>query len=273
MAEIITLGGAQPVDDSEALVVSHLARELPHSYLLYPNLEIRERHGQYGQHYGQPYEYDLIVVAPHAVYVVEIKRWLGRITGGDHSWELSSGVIKPNPLRLANHKARVLKGHLIRHSLGLKQEVWIEACVAIADAKTVLNLTGAAGERTFRYQDLPAFLQDPSRLHPPYGVIVPNGIVGHVKPIRDAIEQEESVRARGKVPRRVGHYEVVEMIDSTSLVTDYLARNVYLGDMPTRLRIYDFSQYSSAEQRDDRINRIKRDALALQSIGAHPNLV
>ncbi len=273
MAEIITLGGAQPVDDSEALVVSHIARELPHAYLLYPNLEIRERHGQYGQHYGQPYEYDLIVVAPHAVYVVEIKRWLGRITGGDHSWELSSGVIKPNPLRLANHKARVLKGHLIRHSLGLKQEVWIEACVAIADAKTVLNLTGAAGERTFRYQDLPAFLQDPSRLHPPYGVIVPNGIVGHVKPIRDAVEQEESVRARGKVPRRVGHYEVVEMIDSTSLVTDYLARNVYLGDMPTRLRIYDFSQYSSAEQRDDRINRIKRDALALQSIGAHPNLV
>jgi len=53
MAEIITLGGAQPVDDSEALVVSHLARELPHAYLLYPNLEIRERHGQYGQHYGQ----------------------------------------------------------------------------------------------------------------------------------------------------------------------------------------------------------------------------
>src|SRR5688572_956825 len=150
MAQLINLSGAQPVNEGEALVVNHLSKTLPDNYLLYPNVEITEP-------YRQPFEYDVIVVAPHAVYVVEVKWWLNQITGGDYWWQLSSGVSKPNPLRLTNHKGKILRDRLMRCSLSLKN-VWIEACVAIADAYTELQLTDAAATRTFLYTDLPRFL-------------------------------------------------------------------------------------------------------------------
>src|SRR5258708_37061824 len=98
MAQLINLGGVQPVDEGEALVVQYLANVLPSMYLLYPNLEVTEP----GR---QPYEYDLVVVAPHAVYVVEIKRWLGQISGGGLKWLFSHGQEKEKPLRLTKPKA------------------------------------------------------------------------------------------------------------------------------------------------------------------------
>src|SRR5687767_5530020 len=116
MARLISLGGAHPVDEGEALVVGHLSKILPDDFLLYPNIEITEPH-------RQPFEYDLVVVAPHAIYVIEIKRWTKRIVGGDHIWQLASGITKPNPLRLTNNKARVLRSKLTNFSLSLK-DVW-----------------------------------------------------------------------------------------------------------------------------------------------------
>ena len=79
MAKLVPLPGGRPVDEGEALVVNHLRDTIPDTYTLIPNAEIAEP--------GRPpFEYDLIVVAPHAVYVVEVKRWRGGIRGDDHTW-------------------------------------------------------------------------------------------------------------------------------------------------------------------------------------------
>ena len=79
MAKLIQLPVARPADEGEALVIQHLRTALPDTYTLIPNVEIVER--------GRPaFEYDLIVIAPHAVYVVEVKRWRGGIRGDDYTW-------------------------------------------------------------------------------------------------------------------------------------------------------------------------------------------
>src|SRR6266567_1816633 len=264
MAQLVNLGGVQPADEGEALVVQHLANILPSNYLLYPNLEIAEP----GR---QPYEYDLVVVAPHAIYVVEIKRWLVQIRGGDFMWHLSSGKEKTNPLRLTNHKARVLKGRLVQYSASL-QHVWVEACVVIADEKTQLQLIGAVAKRTFLYTDVAKFLQDPSLLYTGGRVILLNALLPYRNTVRDAIEQE--CRIRTHAPHQIEHYTVVETLERTDLTDEYLVQNNLLPNSPTiRLRLYSFTPYIAPIQRDDLLNRIKRDALALQSIGHHPNLL
>ena len=252
------------MDEGETLVISHLQRALPDHYLLYPNIEITEPE-------RPPFEYDLMVVAPHAVYVVEVKRWLGKITGGDITWTLSSGTTRPNPLQSANFKARVLKGRLLRLNPAL-QPVWVQACVAIADDKTALQLTGAAAERTFLYPDLPAFLMDPARLTPTGRPILPN-LIAHLRSdIRDAIEQE--ARARSHVPLRFGHYEVTDTLSRTELTDEYVARNVHLQhSAPVRLRVFADPPYVSQGEREARRQRIQRDAEALMALGPHPNLV
>jgi len=264
MAQLINLGGVQPIDEGEALVVQHLANVLPSNYLLYPNLEI----ATVGR---QPYEYDLIVVAPHAIYVVEIKRWLVQISGGDYIWHLSSGKEKANPLRLTNHKARVLKGRLVQYSASL-QHVWVEACVVIADEKTQLQLTGAVAKHTFLYPEVAKFLQDPSLLFAGGRSLASDALLPYRNTVRDAIEQE--CRIRTHAPQQIDHYTVVETLERTDLTDEYLVQNNLLPNSPTiRLRLYAFTPYLSPIQRDNLLNRIKRDALALQSIGHHPNLL
>ena len=67
MAEIIEIpGGEGPVNEGERRVIAALLAELPASYLVAPNVEILETS-------GQRFEYDAIIVAPHAVYVIETK--------------------------------------------------------------------------------------------------------------------------------------------------------------------------------------------------------
>src|SRR5688572_3253240 len=105
MAKLINLSGARPANEGEALVVSYLVDKLPGTYTIIPNVEIIQRG-------SSPFEYDIIVIAPHAVYVVEVKRWLGGIQGDDYSWLVAGIHHRPNPWLTANNKSRVLKSAL-----------------------------------------------------------------------------------------------------------------------------------------------------------------
>jgi hypothetical protein len=180
-AKLILLSGASPQDEGEALVVNYLREHLPSTYTIIPNAEIAEP--------GRPpFEYDLIVVAPHAVYVVETKRWRGGIGGDDNTWLVDGRHRRQNPLPTANNKARVLKSQIQRRRPDC-DPLWIEAVVTIADDEGQLNLRGSCRERVFRYTDLPAFLTDPAVL---------NDRATDLRAKRDAIEQAIQVAARGR---------------------------------------------------------------------------
>ena len=102
MAKLAQLAAGSPVDEGESVVINHLQDHLPNTYTLIPNAEIAKR--------GRPpFEYDLIVVGPHAVYVVEVKRWRGGIRGDDYTWIVAGRHHRQNPWPTANNKARVLK--------------------------------------------------------------------------------------------------------------------------------------------------------------------
>ena len=89
MARLLPLG-TTPVNEGERLVVDFLRHALPDTYTLVANVEIA--------HQGRPpYDFDLIVLAPHALYVVEIKQWRGGIRGDDTLWTVGGGARRPNP--------------------------------------------------------------------------------------------------------------------------------------------------------------------------------
>jgi len=70
-----------PENDSEREAIASLAEHLPDDYILFHNLEL-------GAPSGLPYEYDIIVIAPHAVYTLEVKGYRGQIQGNAQEWEL-----------------------------------------------------------------------------------------------------------------------------------------------------------------------------------------
>lgn len=259
MAKPLIIAGAQPADFGEMVVVNYLRSQLPDTYTLIPNVEIAER--------GRPpFEYDLIVVGPHAVYVVEVKRWRGGIRGDDYTWVVAGRHRRQNPWPTANNKARVLKSQIERRQPACGA-VWVEAVVAIADEAGDLDLRGNCRERVFRYIDLPAFLTDATMLE---------GKAGDLRPLRAYIESaiQEAARGRSTGPLRFGDYQVSETLARRDRVAEYLAHSTLIpGEGQVRLRVFTYDPYLPQDELERLRAAICREAEALQAIGSHPNLI
>src|SRR5438093_13459659 len=105
MARLVELRGNDgPINEGERRVVAARLQGLPDGYWIDPNVEIAEPG-------GQRFEYDAIVITPHAVFVVEIKDWHGHIVGDEREW-LVNGVSRRAPLPATERKAKVLKSKL-----------------------------------------------------------------------------------------------------------------------------------------------------------------
>jgi serine/threonine protein kinase len=259
MAKLMTPSGGRPAELGEAKVVDFLRNTLPETYTLFPNLEIAEK--------GKPpFEYDLIVVAPHAVYVVEIKNWRGGIRGDDNTWLVNGRHPRPNPWPTANNKARVLKSRIqeLQPSCG---RVWVDAVIAIADDQGVLQLSGALNQRVFRFNDLPAYLTDQALLP---------GKATEVRPLRAYLEKAIQQASHARMPKTLtfGNFAVVETLVQTDTVAEYLARNTLLPTTPVvRVRVFPYDPYLPPDDLRLREQIIRREAEALLHIGDHPNLI
>lgn len=259
MAKLLNWGG-NPVNDGERLVINYLQQQLPNTYTLIPNVEIQEE--------GRPpYDYDCIVLAPHALYVVEIKQWRGGIEGDDHTWYIGHRRIsRPNPYGTTNNKARVLKSQLSNQQPAIGT-FWVQAVIAIADNQVSLNIRGNARDYVRQYTDLPALLQDSSAIP---------GHAANLRPYRGPIENslQHICRGRQPGPRRFGPYIVKETLSRRDNISEYLAQHEFQREARVvRLRVFSYDPYQTEEQRTRQLEVIRREVESLQQIGGHPNLI
>ena len=230
----------------------YLREALPDTYTLVP---------QRGDHRTRrpAFEYDLIVVAPHAIYAVEVKRWRGGIRGDDDTWLVGGQHHRPNPWLTVNNKARVLKSQIQRRQPACA-DVWAEAAVTIAEGapeEVELNLPGRCRERVFRYTELPAFLTDREAL---------GDKAGDWRPQRLYLEKavQETRSGRSERPLAFGPYQVLETLARHNRDAEYLARNVHLrGDKRVRLRVFSYDPYLPPDELAQRYGIICRESEAL----------
>ena len=113
----------KPAHKSEADGIRFLAKHLPSKWHLYSNVEIAR-----GRRAASTFEHDVIAIAPHAVFCIELKSYRGRVEGNRDRWELQDGRFVPAPLGLNAHKARALKGLITAHHRDLKH-VWVQSII------------------------------------------------------------------------------------------------------------------------------------------------
>ncbi|WP_235015726.1 protein kinase [Aquimarina sp. AU58] len=116
------------VNAGEKRLLDYLHVNLPDNYYLIPNVEVASTNPRNNR--TQFWEYDLIVVAPHAIYNVENKDWKGRIEGADDYWYVNDRQ-KPNPLKTNRQKTAILASKLkeANRSYG---KAWIDNMVTLS---------------------------------------------------------------------------------------------------------------------------------------------
>ncbi len=99
MAKIIPIG--QPVNDSELLAIAHLRDRLPDTYTILHNLEIIQG--------GQIFEIDLVILAPHCIFVVDVKGTRGLIDIYGSKWYPEGRQPYHSPLAKLRQHAKTLR--------------------------------------------------------------------------------------------------------------------------------------------------------------------
>ncbi len=259
MAWLIDIPGAEPVNEGERVLVQALLQGLPDGYWIAANVELSEPNG------GQLFEYDAVVIAPHAVYAIEIKDWNGVIVGDHREW-LVNGRSRKAPQLAIERKARILKSKLVSRAPALAR-VWVEPAVVLVGTTERLELT-PEGRRGIHTRDsLIKFICDPGAVQQRTDSIAELGA-----PIRSAITGQLRRRSR---PLIFGSYEVIERLDQSRDEALYRAHHLYLPDAPqVLLRVVSPSAYSlSEQQRRQRFEELSREAELLLKMGSHPNIV
>jgi len=253
--------GSIPVNQGEAVAISYLEANLPSNYTIYPNKELNQNN-------GTPLECDAIVIAPHAVYIIEIKDWHGKIIGNDSIWKLGTSE-RPSPVKSLNYKAKVLKGLLTQGSL-INKNVWVEGLIVINDKQTILNLTGASQKQTFFLHKVTEYLQSPARLLSPTPIAqnaIGSLLIG-IKQIISGMPEWDGPR------KNYNQYRVKETISVEDNYSELIAENSLASGLPpVRLRVFEYSPYLPKKELESRLYKIKNEFNLLQTIGSHPNLL
>jgi serine/threonine protein kinase len=250
-ANFIPVG--ESAHDAERQALRYLVEGLSSDYTVYGNTWLVERTGVI-------YELDAVVVAPHAVFVVEIKSYRGKIEGTDHDWYVPHPV--PSPLRLNRVTAQVLKSQLKRESFRAGQ-LWVEGLVFLSATNDVGVRGPASKDRIHTRKTILTALQDRALVE---RLSSRTSLAPTSAAEQDLLRVLTGVPAGTKPVRRVREYEIVETLSHHDTYTELLGRNT-LSSAERILRIYSVPQLATDAQRARIEDRARWEAQVLGRLG------
>lgn len=261
MAKVIAIG--QPVNDAERLAIAHLRNCLSDSYIILHNFEITRD--------GDKWEIDLAVLAPHAVYLVDVKGTRGVIDVYGPKWYPEGRTPYPSPLAKLRSHARTLKG-IITGSQPTRQDlqgIYVDAAVVLTAPDAYLSDRDGRDERSVTtLKKSGAFFQNTARIPAQYSKSIPALHAMVVKAIQGVARPRSG-------PLRFGNWEVQERLGGTDDYTEYRAFNTFAGARSgtALIRVYQADPYAPVEERAARRNLIATAYRALSRLPGHPNIV
>lgn len=260
---------SNPINESERKAIRVLAKNLPEDWYILHNLEVPNWR-------SRSYEFDMVVVAPWAVYAIEVKGWYGRIRGDRLQWQfVESGETIKSPLFLASQKARILAGWLRKQRLNLGR-IPVEWFLIMTNERSRVRLLDREyGWRVMHLDEAARFMKAPERLSLKRG-----DLRLYMQRVAESI-QGKALPATGK--KKIGDFVILSdaeakqlfgKIEENELYITYLAYKEALGRSERFiLKVYNMDIYASSQRREKQRRRIKRDAQALYRLQDHPNIV
>ena len=255
---------ATVVNAGEKRLLDYLKAKLPDTYTLVPNVEIASTNPRNQR--TQYWEYDLLVVAPHAIYNLENKDWKGRIEGDDNYWYLNDRQ-RPNPLKTGRQKTAVLASKLKEHDRGWGR-AWVQNMVTLSYPNTYApSLWQEAGKLTFALDaKLVTYLTDPHQVGKSE-----NDIASIQHDIVEFLVGNQSKKQPNEKREVVGR-EIIEVLQQEPHFTEYLTKpKGVTSSVKHRVKEYSLQVSGlSAEALKTREEAIKNQYQALHKLKAKP---
>lgn len=220
---------------------------------------------------SRSYEIDAIAIGKHCIYLIELKAWEGEIRGDLQDWYVLKGgreTYHPNPYRLAETKAKVLKS-LLQARLKKVEVPWVEPLVYLHGADVKLRMdepsrkgivVGDAIGHALTHRDYPG--------KPAYSGAVIN------RPLMEAIKrgiQGIGLKASEK-NNRVGEYRILGQLEDGDLYQDLLVQRPDLGgkEIQYRLRVFPAELEPEGLRREQLERAAVREERTLREVSGHP---
>lgn len=246
-----------PENDSEARAIKRFAKDLPNDCFVFHNFEVATGR-------GLPYEFDIAVLTPYALYHVEVKGYHGEIRGNPMQWFFENGGVFPSPIPLANKKTKILAGKLRQYSRRL-DDVFVETLILLTEDRARAKLNDDQAGRVVHLRDAIDRLNNPQSL--PVDT-------GNVAALADLVCEALFTTRPAKKVQRIGLYDIVSKLDQDDRFTVFLARHRFIQTQPlTVLKVYHLDVYATADEKQYRIREIFHSHDAMRILGLHPNLV
>lgn len=259
MAKVIAIG--QPANAAEREAIAHLRDHLPDSFTLLHNFELRVG--------NQTFEIDLALLAPHAVYLVDVKSTAGEIHVHAGKWFPEGRPPFASPLAKLRQHARAAKGLLVGSPERPEMKrVYVDAVVLLTAPDALLNDPASVDSpAVVPLSRSAAFFQDPGRL-PEQFQPAPD-----LRPLQRRILQTLQGGARPPANRDLyGDWRIEERLGGTAFYTEYRAYNRFAGPAAGRvsLRVYEADPYLPDTEREKQAKRIATAYTALSRLSPHP---
>ncbi len=241
MAEIIRVG--EPANDIERDIISYLNGHLSDSYTLIHNLELQSN--------GGVYEIDLVIIAPHSVFVVDIKGTAGRVEIIEPNWYPENRQSFPSPVKKLRSHAKALKSLIVSSNPSRRKalnDIHVQEVVLMAsESALVVDKTGLDEKSIVYAEDCLKYFKNSS--------YIPGHRLTDIRPFTSTIKN--AIRGKAKAPSaiRYGDWQVEEELGGNSRYTEYRAigKSIAKRGLTTRLRVYPIDPYQDTATREKQL--------------------
>lgn len=261
MAKYIPFG--QPVNEGERRLLVLLRDKLPDAYTVIGNPEINLGH--------QIFEVDAVVLAPHAVYLLDAKGTQGDVTVQCGRWYPLGREPFHSPVAKIRSHAKVLKGTIEKRDPARFQElrsVYVEPLVVLTSPGARIASDGPNTDRpnVVGIDGIIARIQDIGQL-PPWS-----------KPLAATwrlIEKLLIGAAKQPSPLKFGSWLPAERLSATETFEDFRAKHSTMGAQAgsVRLRVYRLDTLLAGPEKARQQQLITNAYVALNRLPSHSAII
>jgi serine/threonine protein kinase len=262
MAKIIAIG--QPVNDSERKAILYLRDNLPDTYTIFHNFELLQG--------KETFEIDLAIIAPHSIFVVDIKGITGLIDIYGSAWYPEGRAAIHSPLAKLRQHAKVLKFAIsdANPTITDLRNLYVHAVVLMTAPDAHVETHGSPDGDNITYLNQTCLTYFKGKSH------IPARFLQDIRPLHRYIESTIQGKARPKsAPTCYGNWEITDKLSETDRYSEYRAKHILLGKRGgiARLRVYQVDTYQDKATRIAQRNLISNAFRSVAHMQPHPNIL